>query len=218
MNTAPLYISRDLAGDWLSALEFGRVTDGQLVDYFEYVSEQFRWVYDEPGGRVVGFEVMGLNDFEPEGEGYEELWQAPRFPVPLFGLDDAYAGEIIIAARGSLANEPTMNRHLFLLAVGESGETAEGLWRACLETGDFMAHYGLGYTLYELERYREAYGHLRRYAELTSTNAWAWCWLGKACLALGEREEARRAFERALELEGKGSEETEAGELLEEVS
>ena len=46
------------------------------------------------------------------------------------------------------------------------GEKALNVWRCCLEAGDSMAHFAIGYTLYELERYREAYGHLRHYAEL----------------------------------------------------
>ena len=55
-----------------------------------------------------------------------------------------------------------------------------------LEAGDQKARYGLGYTLVELGEFREAYDHLRIYTELTPHNAWAWCWLGRACEGLGE--------------------------------
>lgn len=80
-----------------------------------------------------------------------------------------------------------------------------------------MGHYGLGYALYEVERFRDAYRHLRRYTEIVPTNAWAWCWLGKACAALGELAEARSAYETAVTLERAGGEETDAPELLAEL-
>lgn len=91
------------------------------------------------------------------------------------------------------------------------GEEAEALWRYCLQSGDLMAHYSLGYTLYELERYREAYCHLRAYTELVPADGWAWCWLGKACEAMGELDEARSTYEKAIHLDG---DETEAPERL----
>src|SRR3712207_8978021 len=50
------------------------------------------------------------------------------------------------------------------------------MWRACLETGELKAHFGLGYTLVELERPREAFGHLVTYTALTPRNSWAWHW------------------------------------------
>jgi Flp pilus assembly protein TadD len=74
-----------------------------------------------------------------------------------------------------------------------------------------MAHYSLGYTLYELERYHEAYRHVRAYTELVPADGWAWCWLGKACEAMGELEEARSTYEKATELNG---DQTDAPELL----
>lgn len=55
---------------------------------------------------------------------------------------------------------------------------------------------------------------MRRYTELAKRNSWAWCWLGKACVSLGEVSEAKAAFERALELEAAGGFETDAKELL----
>lgn len=78
-----------------------------------------------------------------------------------------------------------------------------------------MAHFGLGYTLLELGRHHEGYRHLRYYAELAPAHPWVQCWLGQAALAVGERGEAIEAFERAIELEQDGGEETNAAELLE---
>lgn len=74
-----------------------------------------------------------------------------------------------------------------------------------------MAHYGLGYTLYDLGRYREAYRHLRAYTELVPADGWAWCWLGKACEAMGDTDEARSSYQEAIRLDGDG---TDAPELL----
>ena len=59
-------------------------------------------------------------------------------------------------------------------------------WRWCLEAGDTKAHFGRGYTLCELGRYHEAYGHLRAYTEIVPRNAWAWSWLGQASEGIGE--------------------------------
>jgi tetratricopeptide (TPR) repeat protein len=80
------------------------------------------------------------------------------------------------------------------------------------------ALFGLGYTLVEAGRPDEAYDALRRYTELTPSNAWAWFWLGRACVDMGAADEARSAFERALACEEEGSFETDAREYLEELS
>lgn len=100
------------------------------------------------------------------------------------------------------------------MAVGEEYEEAVRSWRLCLECGDSMEHYGLGSTLLQLQRPREAYRHLRAYVEIARWNAWAWRWLGRACLELGEHEEARDAVTRALALEEANGDETDAEELL----
>ncbi len=80
-----------------------------------------------------------------------------------------------------------------------------------------MAHFGLGYTLYELERFPEAYRHLRHYTEIAPCGSWNWCWLGKAAEAIGETAEARTAYECALELECNGDQVSNARELLEQL-
>ncbi|HEY3019708.1 MAG TPA: tetratricopeptide repeat protein [Solirubrobacteraceae bacterium] len=213
---APLFINRDPDLDWLIALEYGRVCDGHPSGQFRPVSEQFAWMLDRPGGRrIVGFCVHGVRAFNPEAHG--ALWRGPRFDAPLFGLTNATAGAIILATQAALLDEPTTNRCFFTAAVSAEGDEALTLWRQCLECGDQMAHYGLGYTLLALDRPREAYGHLRFYTELSPANGWAWCFLGQACEALGDPAEARTAYARAVELEQRGGEETDASDRLNEL-
>ena len=209
MRRPVLYISRDLEDDWLIALEFGRVVDGQPDDHIRRVGEDFAYVLEGPRGEVVGFGLGGLTDFHVDA--LPELWAEPPFDAPLLGLRDVPAAAIVLAAQARLSRESTMNRLLFGLATNAEGEEAVALWRQCLEAGDSMAHYSLGYTLLELGRAREAYGHLREYVECCPWNAWAWCWLGRAHEALGELTDARAAYERAVALD---PEETDAPDLL----
>ena len=54
----------------------------------------------------------------------------------------------------------------------------------------------------------------RRATEIAPPCSWAYCWYGYACEAIGEPTEARRAYERALELEAAGRDETNAAERL----
>jgi hypothetical protein len=207
-----LYVNRDARYDWLIALEHGRICDDHPRTQFRGVDDDCAYMLDRPRSRrVIGFVVHGLRDFDAVR--HPRLFEAPHFDVPLFGLTRATAGEIILAAQGRLADASTTNRALFSAAVKADPDDAERLWRSCLESGDSMAHYGLGYALLGEGRAREAYGHLRYYTELAPTNAWAWCWLGQACAALGERTEARAAYRRAMELG-----ETNADELLAEVA
>ncbi len=177
----------------------------------------------DPDGRCIGFQVNDFASFDPDAPEFDALWnETPHFDAPQLGLRDACAGASCVAARVFLGDEPTLNRCYFNSAVsaGAAGEeaTAAEQWALCLETGDAMAHYGLGYTLYALGDFRGAYRHLRVYAELTPRNAWSWCWLGHACIALGELGEARTALEKAVEMEAQGSEATDAPELLEELA
>ena len=63
-------------------------------------------------------------------------------------------------------------------------------------------------------RFHLAYRHLRHYAEIAPNGSWNWRWLGQAAEAIGETDEARRAYERAIEIEEAGGHETDAFELL----
>ncbi len=123
----------------------------------------------------------------------------------------------MLAARTLFVGEQSVNREFFSPATQRSGEPALTNWRCCLEAGDSIAHFALGYTLYELGRYHEAYRHLRYYAQIAPASAWNWCWLGKAAEAIGGTGEARAAYERACEIEvadGEDPEETDAAKLL----
>ena len=46
-------------------------------------------------------------------------------------------------------------------------------------SGDPMAHFGLGYTLSDLGRFREALPHLRHYTRIAAHGPWNWVWLGR---------------------------------------
>ena len=215
MSTRPrLYINHAPELDWLIALEFGRVDDAQPENW-RGVSDQLGFLYESPGGRCLGFKVLSFSSFDPSAEEADEVWSGPTFDVPLVGLTSVSAGEIVLATRALLGDQPTINRVYFNDAAGaQSPDEALALWSCCLEAGDSMAHFGLGYTLYERKRYPEAYRHLRHYTEIAPCGAWNWCWLGMAAEAVGEQAEARQAYERAIELEAGGGDETDAAERL----
>ena len=198
MAIPSLYLSRDTGLDYLSAVEFGRVTDGQPSSCWRPLSEYFAFYRAPRGRRDRGFMVRSFDNFDPHDPEVGEIWSGPRFAVPLLGLDSACAGEIILAARAHFGDEPSINRVYFQAGTALEGEEALAVWRCCLEAGDGMAHFSIGYTLFELGRFREAYAHLRHYVELAPASAWNWCWLGKAAAAVGELDEARLAYRRAL--------------------
>lgn len=217
MRPPILYLSRDLDLDYLSALEVGRVSDGQPPACWQPLDEDFAFYRPPRARRMRGFHVKGFRGFDPEKPGLEKIWSGPRFAAPLLGLSVASAGEIVVAARAHFGDEPSINRVYFDAATCLGGEEALGAWRCCLEAGDPMAHFALGYTLFELGRHREAYRHLRHYAEIAPHSSWNWCWLGRGAAAIGETDEARRAFRRAIELSSQGDDETDAPELLLEL-
>ncbi len=218
MTHPALYISRDPEYNWLSALEFGRVPDGQHPGCWRPVDEHFAYFVPRRKRHPRGFHVHHFDEFDPYAPEVEAIWDGPRFAAPLLGLDAATAGEVIVAARAHLGDEPTINRVYFGSATNTRGDEAIGFWRCCLEAGDGMAHFALGYTLLELGRHREAYAHLRHYAEIAPYGPWNWCWLGRAAAAIGERVEAERAYRRALELTARGGQATDAAERLAELT
>jgi tetratricopeptide (TPR) repeat protein len=216
MTLPRLHITHTAGLDAFVALEFGRVDDGQPTDNWRAIGPQFRYLHDHPGGLEVGFKIADFSRFDPEAPAVAEVWDGPRFDAPVLGLSGVSAGEIIVSGRSVLGSTNTLNRLYFEAALDmqDDPEQALELWSACLQTGDFTAHLGLGYTLYELGRAHEAYQHLRRYTEIAPCGAWNWCWLGKAAEEIAEIEEARRAYERAIELEQEGKDETDARERL----
>src|SRR4051794_23564202 len=209
-----LYLNYIAEYDWLIALEFGRVDDGQPSECWRGISHEFGYLHDGPSGPVVGFKVVDVSELDLDSGELAPIWSGPRFDVPVLGLRSATAGEVVLASRVLFGQHSTINRAYFSEAIDAEGEQALGLWLACLQAGDSMAHFGLGYTLYELGRFAEAYRHLRHYTEISPAGPWNWCWLGKASEAIGESVEARAAYERALELEEAGHQETDARELL----
>lgn len=216
MSRPVVLISRDLPADWLSALEFGRVDDGVPSGRWRPISSRAAWLLDRPGGRVVGVRLDDASGCDLTSDEFRPCWapSGPRFDAPTLGLTDVNTGQLLLAAQTRFGDEPTLNRVYFNDAMQETGHDALTVWQLCLEAGDLMAHYGLGYTHYGLEDYHAAYRHLRFYASLAPTEPWAWCWLGKAAYALGEQREAVTAWRRALRLEGTGEGETEARGLL----
>ncbi len=212
-----LFINHLPEYDWLIALEFGLVDDGAPHENWQEIIDELGWMRDGPGGRFLGFKAVDFSEIDLDAPELAEIWRGPRFDVPLLGLTDVTAGEVMVGVRALLGDRPTTNRFYFRAAMAEEGEEALDFWLSCLAAGDSMAHFALGYTLYDLGRFHEAYRHLRHYTEISPSGAWPWCWYGKACEAIGETAEARIAYERAIEIEDDGGEETDAPELLEQL-
>jgi tetratricopeptide (TPR) repeat protein len=217
-----LYISQEPGLDLFSALEFGRVDDGQPSECWAEVGEQVGLLHDEPDGRCVGFVVQNAVDYDPDDPEHASLWESPRFDVPALGLTDVPPNAVVVAARALFGAGRTVNRELFSRAIDADGEAALQRWMRCLQAGDSMAHFALGYTLFELGRIPEAYRHLRHYSEIAPGGAWTWCWLGRAAAAMGEIEEARAAYLQAIaideEQDPSGEEGTDASELLDALN
>jgi tetratricopeptide (TPR) repeat protein len=210
-------ISYDADLDFLWAVKFGHTIDGQLADETDEPREGFFVYRRGPRGAVIGFGVENLSEFELPDPDHPLLREAPLFDAPTLGLVAATAEEVILAVRATI-DDSTPDVVFFDMAVeavsdGEL-EAAESLWRCCLQAGDMKAHFGLAYTLCDLGRHREAYGHLRVYTNVVPRNAWAWSWRGQAAEEIGEPGEAARCYRRALRLERAGSYETDARERL----
>ena len=224
-----LRISYDEKLDFLTALLPGEVVDepfdAELMTAFAWRKDVERetcgraWLFHRAsGGPLIGFGVASAFAWDLAGEDPDAaVWATPRFDVPSLALRGATVGEVVLAAQRTLTGS-TPDVVAFDLAVkaGMSGdrEKAEEHWRACLACGEMTAHYGLGYTLVELDRPREAFGHLAMYTEICPRNTWAWAWRGRAAHDMGETAEARRAYETALALEAAGHEETDAAAWL----
>ncbi len=215
-TTVPLHLTVDPYWDLVEVLAFGSVCDEIGASRYEtLVEDRVALVLDEAHETVIGVVVKGWSELEDlEQDGVEGWWDGPRFAVPALGLPHASVGELLTAVRGRFAeDEPTADALHFHLAMrAKTPEEALPQWQLALEAGDMKAHYSLGYTLHDLGEFHRAYGHLRYYTELAPANAWAWCWLGQTCEAVGLPGEARAAYLRAIE---EGGDETGADELLE---
>ena len=209
MTTAS-FLSYDEHLDWLEVAPYGTVMDRQGPDRWIGLNEQFGFFHDADGD-IAGFKIQGLTEFDPEDPDVAEIFGGPRFTVPALGLSGVPAGEIVLAARPFLGGRSTADRVLFSKAIRKGTAKA---WRRCLEAGNQMAHYGLGYTLLDHDRPHEAYRHLRFYTELVPNDAWAWDYRGRAAWALGDTPEAVMSWRTAVELEDVYGEDTDAREHL----
>ncbi len=216
----PLHLTVNPFNDFLSAVEFGAVSDLKPADETVEIGEDFRFLTRSRGGPINGFEVRELAEFDPDAEG-DVLWAGPKFGVPALGLRQATPAEIILAARATFTKLPTADECFFWSAVtaAEEGdrEQAADHWLSCIEAGGMRGHFGLGYTLCELDRPREGYAHLRFYTEIAPRNPWAWAWRGVACEGMDEVAEARRCYRRAMRLQFEAGLETFAEERLEQL-
>ena len=217
----PVRISYDADHDFLWVLKHGETTDGQRADETDIPWDDVYVYRRGPGGPVIGFGVDGPYELElPEPD--QPLLPDVRFDAPTLALRNATAEEVLLAARRAVNGFSTPDVVLFDLAVeaGSDPDTeldAETLWCQCLAAGDPKAHFGLGYTLCDLGRPHEAYGHLAEYARILPRNSWAWAWLGQAAEGIGEPREAARCYRRAIRLAREGSFDTDADERLEEL-
>jgi tetratricopeptide (TPR) repeat protein len=216
----PLHLSVSVSDDWLEAIEFGSVVDGRPSRELVELTPNVRFVLRQPRGPIIGFTVNGYHELDVDRLG-GAAFEGPRFRVPLLGLDAAALGEVVLAVRGRF-DVSTADVCFFALALActeDEGdlEAAAGHWLSCVEAGDMRGMFGLGYTLFDLERHTEAYTHLRRYSELAPHNSWAWLWLGRTCEALGEYAEAADAYRSAVKREREGSFHTDASERLRDL-
>lgn len=219
MPNPRLTLSIDASYDWLACHEFGFVDDGIPIDCWEVLIDDRVALVRHPHTRdIAGFTVHEWATFDASE--HDELFDAeqPRFAVPQLGLLDAGVGEVCLAAKAWLPDEPTLDRHFFHQAMAAPDQPkAIETWLLCLEAGGLQAHYSLGYTYYELGDFKKAYRHLRAFTELAPWNGWGWCWYGKACMALGEYGDARAALGKAVSIEESGGHETDAPELVQEL-
>jgi hypothetical protein len=197
-----LFLSHIPELDWLIALEHGTVDEGQPPENWLGLSEHFGYLLDRPGGRALGFKALNFSKFEIDCDEHAGIWSEPLFDAPTLALVGASAGTIIRTAMEAFGDQPSVNRMFFNLAVGASDPDDElQHWHSCLESGDCMAHYGLGIALLEQGVPDEAYRHLSFYATLAPMKGWAHHWVGRAALSCGMVEEARVALKRSIELE-----------------
>ncbi len=213
----PLQVSVDRQADDIQAIAQGYVLDGKPEDEYIALSDTVAYLLSEPEGEVIGFLIEEISELVPQE--VDQLWEGLRFDAPMLALASATMGEIAVTALREFPEDSSLDVELFHTAIAhqESPEHAEMLWRVVLAANNLKGHFGLGYTLCELGRHREAYAHLRYYTEITPRNAWAFCWLGHACAGFEERSEAEAAYRRAIELAEEGSYETDAPECLEQL-
>ncbi len=175
------------------------------------ICDGVRLMLDLESERCVGFAMRGFASFDFESPANAAVWRGPRFDVPPLGIEQGTVGLIAASARLVLGDLRTPDRVLFdrAVAAGQS-EKALLLWQACLEQGNELARYALGYTLLDQGRPAEAREQLKHYSSIVRANAWAWCYLGQACEQLEDWEEAEYAYRQAVAATQAGALETDA--------
>jgi tetratricopeptide (TPR) repeat protein len=196
-------------------LERGYVDDGLEPGRKLEICEHVSLILDVDRRRCAGFIFGKLSVFDFEAPASSVVWSGPRFDVPALGVEQGTVGLVAATARLVLGELRTPDRVVFDAAVRtEDSIEALTLWEACLDEGNELARYALGYTLLALGRAREAHEQLKRYSSLVRRNAWAWCYLGQACEQLEDWEGAEYAYRQALESTDAGSFDTDADERL----
>jgi hypothetical protein len=173
-----LRVSYDEDIDFLCALVLGEAIDDHLDDETQPLAamddeteEEIAWLFTRgPNGPLIGFGIARAFEWPVAAEPDDApIWHGPRFDVPTLALRNATIGEILLAAQTTITGSTT-DVCLFDAAIAakeQDGdlEQAEAMWRGCLEAGDMRAHFGLGYTLCDLGRPAEAFGHLAMYTD-----------------------------------------------------
>lgn len=199
----------------------GRALDGFLPSQVRPVSDAVRWINDAGRDEPIGLQLVHGVDLDLDDPAYDPLWDTSPHDAPALGLRGVSIGHILAVALMQLdPTERTPDRLRFSAAVAcqdEDWELALEHWCDCLEQGDQMAHFAIGYSLMELERPAQAKEPLRRYTRLEPNNAFSWLWLGHACWALGDFEGAEYAYTAAVSRTALGSFDTDAPDLLDRV-
>ncbi len=214
----PMLVSHVPERDALYVHERGYAFDDLEPARCVEVCDQVRLMLGLDAERCVGFAMNGLSRFAFEAPENAVVWGGPRFDVPPLGIEQGTVGLIAATARLLLAGLRTPDRVRFdqALAAGESEEAIE-LWQACLDEGNELARYALGYTLLNHGRALEAKEQLKQYSSIVRSNAWAWCYLGQACEALEDWEEAEYAYRQAITATRAGAHDTDSPERLAEL-
>ena len=89
-----LYLSHDGDYDYLTALDSGRVDDGQPPDHWREVTDDFHRLLDKPDGREVGFRIDEFSLFRLDAAEISGVRSGPCFDVPQLTLRNVDAARI----------------------------------------------------------------------------------------------------------------------------
>jgi hypothetical protein len=111
------------------ALEYGRIDEGQPLDWRGPVGDDMGCFHDGPVGQEVGFKALPLCAIDIDADELSEIWGDPRFDVPMLGLTAAGSREIIVAARAFCVGRSSLGDEFLTRAVEADGEDALELWQ-----------------------------------------------------------------------------------------